>query len=44
MTATGNKKENKWHLETKLRWVDQYNFYLNDARWGPMLVRVCPKV
>jgi hypothetical protein len=42
MTATGNKKENKWHLETKLRWVDQYNFYLNDARWGPMFVRVCP--
>ncbi len=42
MTATGNKKENKWHLETKLRWVDPYNFYLNDAGWGPMLLRVCP--
>jgi hypothetical protein len=42
MTATGNKKENKWRLEIKQRWVDQYNFYLKDARWGPMFVRVCP--
>ncbi len=24
------------------RWVTQYNFYLNDARWGRMFVRVCP--
>jgi hypothetical protein len=24
------------------RWVVQYNFYLNDARWGRMFVRMCP--
>ena len=42
MTAIGDKKKNQWHLETKLRWVDQYNFYLRDAQWGPMFVRVCP--
>jgi hypothetical protein len=33
---------NNWHLESKYRWVDQYNFYLRDAAWGPMFVRVCP--
>jgi hypothetical protein len=42
MTAIGDQKKNKWHLEIKRRWVDQYNFYLQDARWGPMFVRVCP--
>jgi len=40
MTATG--AGDKWHLEGKYRWVDQYNFYLQDAAWGPMFVRVCP--
>jgi hypothetical protein len=40
MTATG--AGNKWHLETKYRWVNQYNFYLQDAEWEPMFVRVCP--
>ena len=28
--------------QTKYRWVNQYNFYLQDAEWGPMCVRVCP--
>ena len=42
LIAIGDKKKNKWHLEIKQRWVDQYNFYLQDARWGPMFVRVCP--
>jgi hypothetical protein len=42
MTAIGTKKENRWHLELKRRWVDQYNFYLNDREWGRMFVRVCP--
>jgi hypothetical protein len=42
MTAIGDKKKNKWHLEIKRRWVDQYNFYLQNARWGPMFVRGCP--
>jgi hypothetical protein len=42
MIAIGDKQKNKWHLEIKHRWVDQYNFYLRDAQWGPMFVRVCP--
>ena len=40
MTAVGAGQ--KWHLETKYRWVQQYNFYLQDSEWGPMFVRVCP--
>jgi len=40
MTAIGAGK--KWHLETKYRWVKQYNFYIQDAEWGPILVRLCP--
>ena len=40
MTAIGAGE--KWHLETKYRWVKQYNFYLQDAEWGPVFVRVCP--
>src|SRR5215469_6881117 len=35
-------KVQNWHLEMKWRWVDQYNFYVNDRHWGPMFVRVCP--
>jgi hypothetical protein len=40
MTATGQGE--KWHLETKYRWPDQYNFYIQDAEWGQLFVRVCP--
>ncbi len=40
LTAIG--KQQNWHLEMKRRWVDQYNFYVNDCHWGPMFVRVCP--
>jgi hypothetical protein len=40
MTAIG--KEDRWHLALKHRWVDQYNFYVQDSRWGQMFVRVCP--
>ncbi len=42
MTAIGTKKENRWHLELKQRWVDHYNFYINDDQWGRIFVRVCP--
>jgi hypothetical protein len=42
MTAIGNAKENRWHLQIAQRWVIQYNFYVNDARWGRMFVRLCP--
>jgi hypothetical protein len=42
MIAIGNKKENRWHLQFAQRWVVQYNFYVNDERWGRMFVRICP--
>ena len=42
ITAIGTKKENRWHLEFKQRWVNQYNFYINDSEWGRMFVRICP--
>ncbi len=42
MTAIGTPKENRWHLQMAQRWVVQYNFYVNDARWGRMFVRMCP--
>jgi hypothetical protein len=40
LTSVGSA--NRWHLELKQRWVEQYNFYLQDARGGRMFVRVCP--
>jgi len=42
LIAIGNKKEDRWHLEIAQRWVVQYNFYVNDERWGRMFVRLCP--
>jgi hypothetical protein len=42
MIAIGNEKDDRWHLQIAQRWVVQYNFYLNDARWGRMFVRMCP--
>jgi hypothetical protein len=42
MTAIGSTKQNRWHLQMAQRWVIQYNFYINDARWGRMFVRMCP--
>src|SRR5947199_7089671 len=42
MTAIGDKKLNRWHLQIAQRWVVQYNFYVNDERWGRMFVRICP--
>jgi hypothetical protein len=42
MTAIGNKKDNRWHLQISQRWVNQYNFYVNDLHWGRMFVRMCP--
>jgi hypothetical protein len=42
MIAIGNKKDDRWHLQIVQRWVVQYNFYVNDERWGPMFVRMCP--
>jgi hypothetical protein len=40
LTAIG--KGDRWHLQYARRWVIQYNFYLHDAQWGRMFVRLCP--
>jgi len=40
LTAIG--KDDRWHLELKRRWVEQYNFYVQDSHWGQIFVRVCP--
>lgn len=42
MIAIGDRAANRWHLQIAERWVVQYNFYLNDERWGRMFVRMCP--
>src|ERR1700682_5010212 len=40
MIAIGS--EDRWHLQLAQRWIVQYNFYINDQRWGRMFVRICP--
>jgi hypothetical protein len=40
LTAIG--KGDRWHLQYARRWIIQYNFYLHDAEWGRMFVRLCP--
>src|SRR5208282_6246288 len=42
MIAIGDRAANRWHLQFAERWVVQYNFYINDERWGRMFVRMCP--
>jgi len=42
LVAIGDKDNDSPHLEYKQRWVNQFNFYLKDARWGRMFVRMCP--
>ncbi len=42
MTAIGEKKLNRWHLQITDRWIVQYNLYVNDQRWGRIFVRMCP--
>lgn len=42
LVAIGGKDNDSPHLEYKQRWVNQYNFYLNDKHWGPMFARMCP--
>jgi hypothetical protein len=42
LVAIGGEKNESPHLEYKQRWVNQFNFYLNDERWGRMFVRICP--
>src|ERR1700682_602952 len=40
MIAIGS--EERWHLQLAQRWIVQYNFYINEQRWGRMFVRICP--
>ena len=40
MIAIGS--EDRWHLQLAQRWITQYNFYINDQRWGRMFVRMSP--
>src|SRR5260221_1724806 len=40
MIAIGS--EEHWHLQLAQRWIVQYNFYINDRRWGRMFVRMSP--
>jgi hypothetical protein len=40
MIAIGS--EEHWHLQLAQRWIGQYNFYINDQRWGRMFVRMSP--
>ncbi|MEI9975676.1 MAG: hypothetical protein WDO73_28605 [Ignavibacteriota bacterium] len=42
LVAIGGEKNQSPHLEFKQRWVNQFNFYLNDKHWGRMFVRMCP--
>ena len=35
MTAIGDKKLNRWHLQIADRWVVHYNLYVNDQRVEP---------
>src|SRR6516162_946145 len=42
MTAIGDEKLNRWHLQIVDRWIVQYNLYINDQRWGRIFVRMCP--
>jgi hypothetical protein len=42
MTAVGDSKTNRWHLQIANRWVVQYSFYISDRQWGRMFVRICP--
>jgi hypothetical protein len=42
LIAIGNKKDNRWHLQIAQRWVNQYNFCVNDQNWGRLFVRLCP--
>jgi len=42
LVAIGDRDNHSPHLEYKQRWVNQFNFYLNDLHWGRMFVRMCP--
>jgi hypothetical protein len=39
MTAIGDKKVNRWHLQIADRWIVQYNFYISD-HCCPVKIRI----
>lgn len=41
LTAVGSQGKST-HLEGKLRWVNQYNYYIQDRQFGPLFVRISP--
>lgn len=42
LVSVGGRDSHGCHLDRKLRWVVQYNFYLNDGELGPLFIRMCP--
>lgn len=42
LVSIGGRDSRGCHLDRKLRWVVQYNFYLNDRELGPLFIRMCP--
>jgi hypothetical protein len=42
LVSIGGRDSQGCHLDRKLRWVVQYNFYLNDRELGPLFIRMCP--
>jgi hypothetical protein len=44
LVAIGDKHNDSPHLEYKQRWVNQFRFYLYDARWGRMFVRALESI
>jgi len=39
--SIGGRDSQGCHLDRKLRWVVQYNFYLNARELGPLFIRMC---
>lgn len=42
LVAIGKKDVGRYYLEFKHRWVNQFNFYIHDHKFGRMFVCICP--
>ena len=42
LVAIADRDNDSPHLQYQQRWVNQFNFYMSDSRWGRMFVRRCP--
>ena len=42
LVAITDRDNDSPHLQYQQRWVNQFNFYMSDSRWGRMFVRRCP--